>query len=80
MAFKSRPAWGGWIEMLDAPANQLRIFRPAPHGAGGLKYQIAEHIVTHVKSRPAWGGWIEMQASIEMRVSNEVPPRMGRVD
>ena len=33
----SRPAWGGWIEM-GLFGLGIKSPRPAPHGAGGLKY------------------------------------------
>ncbi len=33
----SRPAWGEWIEIVDAGHIQSTVGRLAPHGASGLK-------------------------------------------
>ena len=54
--------------------------RPAPHGAGGLKYPAAIPVGLQAGSRPARGGWIEIAGEISLLVLNDVPPRTGRVD
>ena len=35
--FQSRPARGGWIEILVSSSSLVSVTGPAPHGAGGLK-------------------------------------------
>ena len=53
---------------------------PAPHGAGGLKYQTSEQSYGEAKSRPARGGWIEIDLVCVPWCEYLVPPRTGRVD
>ena len=46
---------------------------PAPHGAGGLKFDSEEAEKAAASSRPARGGWIEIRAQYFM-----VPPNASR--
>ena len=57
---KSRPARGGWIEINPICPDGLVPSRPAPHGAGGLKYLALLLLTLSWPSRPARGGWIEI--------------------
>ena len=56
--------------------------RPAPYGAGGLKFPaMMPEKRAFSESRPVWGGWIEMLLGVSQSDKDkEVPPRMGRVD
>ena len=56
----SRPAWGGWIEIINVSISYHLRKCPVPHGAGGLKFFIAQISTQDTESRPAWGGWIEI--------------------
>ena len=80
VTLKSRPARGGWIEILFVPKTLCLGARPAPHGAGGLKSAPASIFCEVVLSRPARGGWIEILVLVRLLVLFLVPPRTGRVD
>ena len=77
---RSRPAWGGWIEIIRQVDLRILMQRPAPHGAGGLKYMSILRWMKQIPSRPAWGGWIEIGVWEIVCEVPYVPPRMGRVD
>ena len=50
--------------------------RPAPQGAGGLKYAHADDVERGRRSRPARGGWIEIQFS-DWATSDKRPAPQG---
>ena len=50
---------------------------PAPHGAGGLKFELLEICVNGRLSRPARGGWIEISAAPEWRTYQLSRPARG---
>ena len=57
----SLPAWGGWIEIGAIQKLLDGVYRPSPHGEGGLKSPWCFDLLTVYMSLPAWGGWIEIQ-------------------
>ena len=77
---RSRPARGGWIEIVAGGVLAGLTGSPAPHGAGGLKFTGVTRHNPLLGSRPARGGWIEIRQEIEAMEGPEVPPRTGRVD
>ena len=55
----SRPARGGWIEIVfNLPSQNLRPSRPAR--GGWIEITIARPVRSGRSSRPARGGWIEI--------------------
>ena len=76
----SRPARGGWIEILVSYTADVTLESPAPHGAGGLKFYCRTRPQACESSRPARGGWIEILSDDEQARRIIVPPRTGRVD
>ena len=78
----SRPARGGWIEIIPFDIDRPLTDGPVPRGAGGLKFQsYLQAICKSYWSRPARGGWIEMGCGVSRRRTVwHVPSREGRVD
>ena len=68
----SRPARGGWIEMLRASSITAR--------GGWIEILMARKPAITRTSRPARGGRIEIFPSRRSARQNRVPPRKGRVD
>ena len=58
----SRPARGEWIEIAGTLAEIRGLRRLAPHGASGLKYELAKAVHENAVSRPARGEWIEIRS------------------
>ena len=58
---QSRPARGGWIEIL---LNQLKLVVTAsrPAWGGWIEIEDTAKDIDNKLSRPAWGGWIEIPA------------------
>ena len=63
MLVMSRPARGGWIEILVSYTADVTLESPAPHGAGGLKFYCRTRPQACESSRPARGGWIEIEVN-----------------
>ena len=74
---RSRPARGGWIEILCWEMVGPMPIRPAPHGAGGLKSAHKDKGGTKGRSRPARGGWIEIETHVYLRCTGTSRPARG---
>ena len=73
----SRPARGGWIEIIYRLSIDTPAHRPAPHGAGGLKFAVCEINPAFQWSRPARGGWIEILALVDDLIARVGPAPHG---
>ena len=69
---ESRPARGGWIEMLRASSITAR--------GGWIEITKTMTMTLRLGSRPARGGWIEIFLRPTSLPRHPVPPRKGRVD
>ena len=50
---------------------------PAPHGAGGLKFNAVKSQLVTLKSRPARGGWIEILTALNLILDQCSPAPHG---
>ena len=75
----SRPARGGWIEMIDGRKN-LSYMTSRPARGGWIEIKLSHAEKSRVESRPARGGWIEIFYVRKKVAAYYVPSREGRVD
>ena len=73
----SRPARGGWVEMLVKAGHVEPKPCPAPHGAGGLKFALQASKPANMESRPARGGWVEIASHRQRRQTRYRPAPHG---
>ena len=78
--YTSLPTRGGWIEIRSCRRSAGSVYRPSPHGEGGLKFMMQRRKSRNMQSLPTRGGWIEMPITIMRRAEVMVPPHTGRVD
>ena len=79
VSVRSRPARGGWIEILVVAICCALIWsRPARGGWIEIVFNLPSQNLR--PSRPARGGWIEIDIRLFHGVRGIVPPRKGRVD
>ena len=75
--YKSLPARGVWIEILQPPAAFSGCPRHSPQGECGLKLYEAKAMVEPGKSLPARGVWIEIYASLHDSAFTKSLPARG---
>ena len=51
LSFRSHPSRGGWIEICYNRKEAAEVYRPTPHGVGGLKFAEARLLVRR-QARP----------------------------
>ena len=76
----SRPARGGWIEILKYVKSRSEKRGPAPQGAGGLKSQITSPEGGWNGPAPQGAGGLKSGRMRDHVAEACVPPRKGRVD
>ena len=66
---------------LPVPSGDgLAAGRPAPHGAGGLKFIPFRDVQAFTRPAPHGAGGLKFPVSVAAMSATIVPPRTGRVD
>ena len=75
----SRPVWGAWIE-IGLKTNPKKLLRSRP--VWGAWIEICKCVDQPLlsRARPVWGAWIEIPDYQDGQHTEQVAPRMGRVD
>ena len=76
----SLPVWGEWIEIGTVHCLYMDAPRLSPCGESGLKSLYHACNRMWIVSLPVWGEWIEIAIPSKGGKSDEVSPRVGRVD